>query len=293
MRVSRSGGWTSTHSPHRNRLTSRSSSPESSCGGRSDAIAICLAAGVEVVERVEELGLGLLALGEELDVVHEQDVHLAVALAEPVALALADRLDELGHELLGRHVLDPDPRVEPVHVVTDRDQEVGLAQTHAAVDEQRVVRRGGRRLGDGHGRGVGEPVDWARARTRRTCSWGTADRARRPGAAGARRRGAGPARVPRARRWPSRTRAVGTAGRRPGRRSPSSTSNSIFTRSAAASAAASSISREWLCCSRSRTSALGHGERRGRRRRAPRAHVGEPHDDRGLRQLGARPLDDV
>ena len=74
-------------------------------------------AAVQVVERVEELGLRLLALGEELDVVDQQDVDLAVALAEPVALPLAHRLDELGHELLRRHVLHADPGVEPVHVV--------------------------------------------------------------------------------------------------------------------------------------------------------------------------------
>ena len=36
-----------------------------------------LAGAVQVVERVEELGLGLLALGEELDVVDEQHVDLA------------------------------------------------------------------------------------------------------------------------------------------------------------------------------------------------------------------------
>ena len=36
------------------------------------------AGAVEVVERVEELGLRLLALGQELDVVDEQDVDLAV-----------------------------------------------------------------------------------------------------------------------------------------------------------------------------------------------------------------------
>ena len=108
MRVSRSGGCTSTHRPHRNLLTSRSSMPDSSCGGRSEAIDDLLAGAVEVVEGMEELGLGLLALGEELDVVDEQHVDLAVALTEPVALAFTHRLDELRHELFGRHVLHTD-----------------------------------------------------------------------------------------------------------------------------------------------------------------------------------------
>jgi hypothetical protein len=49
---------------------------------------------------MEELRLGFLALGEELDVVDQEDVDLPVALTEPIALPLADRLDELGQELL-------------------------------------------------------------------------------------------------------------------------------------------------------------------------------------------------
>jgi hypothetical protein len=43
-------------------------------------------------------------------------------------------------------------------VVADRDQQVRLAQAHAAVDEQRVVGLAGRRLGDGHRRRVREAV---------------------------------------------------------------------------------------------------------------------------------------
>ena len=40
IRVSRSGGWTSTTRPERNRLRSRSSIPPSSWGGRSLAMTI-------------------------------------------------------------------------------------------------------------------------------------------------------------------------------------------------------------------------------------------------------------
>ena len=108
IRVSRSGGWTSTHRPQRNRLTQavlEAGQLVRRPVGRDHDL---LAGAVQVVERVEELGLGLLALGEELDVVDEQDVDLAVALAERYALAFPDGLDELGHELLGRHVLHAD-----------------------------------------------------------------------------------------------------------------------------------------------------------------------------------------
>ena len=113
---------------------------------------------VERVERVEELGERLLATGEELDVVDEEHVHVAVLRGEPVALALADRPDELLREVLGRHVLRPAVRREAMHEMTDRDEEVGLPEAHAAVDEQRVVGLRGLRLGDGHRRRVREAV---------------------------------------------------------------------------------------------------------------------------------------
>ena len=67
------------------------------------------------------------------------------------------RVDEVVGELLGVHVADPDVRVEAARVVADGVQQVGLAQPGVAVDEQRVVGLG-RRLGDGDGGGVGEPV---------------------------------------------------------------------------------------------------------------------------------------
>ena len=92
-------------------------------------------ASVEMVERVEEFCLRLLALGEELDVVDQQDVHLAVPVAELVPLTFAHGLDELGDEALGRHVLHADPRVDAVHVMAHGDQQVRLAQTHTAIDE--------------------------------------------------------------------------------------------------------------------------------------------------------------
>ena len=147
IRVSRSGGCTSTHRPHRNLLTRRSSRLESSCGGRSgrDHDPPCA---VQMVERVEELGLGLLALGEELDVVDQEDVDLPVLVTERVALSLADGFDELGDELLRGHVLDPRVRHQAPDVMADRHEEVGLAELRAAVDEQRVVGGRERRLRD-------------------------------------------------------------------------------------------------------------------------------------------------
>ncbi len=112
---------------------------------------------VQRIEGVEELLLRRLLARQELDVVDQQDVHVAVALAEGVALPVADRVDELVGELLRAHVPHPGPRVEAPRVVPDRVQQVGLAEPRLPVDEQGVVRLRGR-LGDGHGRGVREPV---------------------------------------------------------------------------------------------------------------------------------------
>ena len=157
MRVSRSGGWTSVIRPHSNRLRSRSSRV-TSCLRRPVAGDDDLLVGVvERVERVEELLLRPLLVLQELDVVDEQDVDVAVAPLEAVGLVVADRVDEVVGELLGAHVAHPGPGEQARAVVADRVQQVGLAQAGLAVDEQRVVRLG-RRLGDGDRGRVREPV---------------------------------------------------------------------------------------------------------------------------------------
>ena len=116
-----------------------------------------VAGAVERVEGVEELLLELLAALEELDVVDEQDVDLAVAAAEGVAGVVADRVDELVHQRLGGDVPDAAQLVDVPDVVADRVEEVGLAQPGGPVDEERVVGPG-RVLGDRERGGVGEPV---------------------------------------------------------------------------------------------------------------------------------------
>ena len=95
---------------------------------------------VERVERMKELRLRSFLPGEELDVIDEQDVDAAVALAEVEDAVVPYRVDHLVHEPLGRDVGQLE-RLEVIeHVVPDRMHEVRLAQTHAAVNEQRVVR---------------------------------------------------------------------------------------------------------------------------------------------------------
>src|SRR5207248_3015394 len=99
------------------------------------------AAPVQRVEGVEELLHRLLLVAEELDVVQQQDVALlAVARAELGHAVLLERVDEVVGERLRRQVHNVAIRVLPQRVVADGVHQVRLAESHAAVQEQRVVR---------------------------------------------------------------------------------------------------------------------------------------------------------
>ena len=90
MRTSSSGGWMSATSPDAKRSRRRASNSSRSRGSavaRQHELAPAL---VERVEGVEELLLGLDLVGEELDVVEEQHVDAAEALAERVGIALPE-----------------------------------------------------------------------------------------------------------------------------------------------------------------------------------------------------------
>ena len=168
-RVSNSGGWMSVIRPHSNRVRSRSSSVaiDFGCavGGDHDLAAFA----VEVVERVEELLLELLGALEELDVVDQEHVEVAVAPLEPRHGLGADRVDELVHERLGGHVTDPLVAEDRAHVVADGVEQVGFSQPGGPVDEQRVVgpRRGSRPPRAPRRARTGSRP---RSRTGRTCS---------------------------------------------------------------------------------------------------------------------------
>jgi hypothetical protein len=122
-------------------------------GGQDDL----LVGVVEGVEGVEELLLGLGLPLQELDVVDEEHVDVAVAALEAVLPVVADRVDELVGELLARDVAHLGSVVERADVVADGVEQVGLAQPGVAVDEQRVVGLA-RCLGHRHGGRVREAV---------------------------------------------------------------------------------------------------------------------------------------
>ena len=108
---------------------------------------------VKRIKRVKELGLRAFLPGEELDVVDQQDVDRPVALPKIDHAIVAHRVDHLVHEPLGRDVGQLHVAIVLQHVLPDRVHQMGFAEPHATVDEQRVV-RARRRLGDGPRRSV-------------------------------------------------------------------------------------------------------------------------------------------
>ena len=112
---------------------------------------------VERVKRVEKLLLGCLLLGDEVDVVHEEDIDGPVAAPEFRGRFGLDRGDELVGETLAGNVDDPLVGPPSVNRLADGVHEMGLPQSHAAVDEERVIRLR-RRFGHRQRGCVGEPV---------------------------------------------------------------------------------------------------------------------------------------
>ena len=101
----------------------------------------------ERVERMEKFLLRPLFTTEKLNVVNQKKVGLAITFPEFYQITVLYRVDELVDEQLTRdikhlHVLPfrPDELADGLH-------QMGLAQTDAAVNEQRIV-RSRRRLRD-------------------------------------------------------------------------------------------------------------------------------------------------
>ena len=98
---------------------------------------------------MEELLLGGLLAGDELNVVHQQQVGLAVLLAEFLRAAGPDGGDDLVGELLTVHIDDIEIRMVLADLDLNGVQQVGFAQARVAVDEQGVGRHSlGCRIGE-------------------------------------------------------------------------------------------------------------------------------------------------
>ena len=94
---------------------------------------------VDGIERVEELFLCRLLAAEEVDVVNEKEVGLAVATPEVRHGAFCDRRDHVVRELLRRDERHPATRNTRKNFVRDGLHEVCLAQASGSINEERVV----------------------------------------------------------------------------------------------------------------------------------------------------------
>ncbi len=112
-----------------------------------------LARFVQGVEGVEEFLLDALLAGQELNIVDQEDIRLAIFAAEPDELIVLDRVDELVREFLRGDVGDPRAFLVIDHMLANGVQQVRFAQPHSAVEEERIVGFSGG-LRHGHGGGV-------------------------------------------------------------------------------------------------------------------------------------------
>ena len=114
---------------------------------------------VQGVESVEKLFLRTFLAGQELDIVDQQYVRLAVLVPELFRGGRLDGGDDLIGEHFTVHIHNVEIRVILFDLHLDRVQQVGLAQAGRPVDEQRVVRAG--RVGRNRlRRRIGKLVRW-------------------------------------------------------------------------------------------------------------------------------------
>src|SRR6266404_2172045 len=88
---------------------------------------------------MEELLLGSFLARNELNIVDQEEIDVAVLGAKLCSAVVADRIDELVGEAFRREVEEAKRRIEACHLVTDGVQEMRLAETDTAVDEERIV----------------------------------------------------------------------------------------------------------------------------------------------------------
>src|SRR5205807_2795205 len=93
---------------------------------------------IERVERVKELLLRPFFSRQELDVVEEKCVDLAVAVAKLLHAIVTDRRDQLVDEGIGRHVDNLRVRSGVAKLLPDSLNEVSFPEAGPAIDEERV-----------------------------------------------------------------------------------------------------------------------------------------------------------
>src|SRR2546428_8259111 len=109
------------------------------------------------IEGMEKLFLSTFLLGQELNVVHQQNVNVTKLVAEAGHLVVTQRVDHLIGEFLAGEVADGGLGLATFDLMSDGLHEMGLAHANTAVKEEGVIRLG-RAFCDRQGGGVGKLV---------------------------------------------------------------------------------------------------------------------------------------
>ncbi len=109
------------------------------------------------VKCMEKFLLSRFFPSQELNVVNQQNVYVAVFVAKAFRPVVPDGVDEFIREFLRGNVHDAACRVMFQNVMADRMHQVRFSQPDPSVQKQRVVCFG-KRLGDGERCRMGEPV---------------------------------------------------------------------------------------------------------------------------------------
>ena len=88
---------------------------------------------------MEKLLLGFRPLGQELNIIHQQNIYGTIVLGEIRHGAMLNRPNHVFHESLRIHISDLQIRVPLGDGIANRMHQVCLAQTDTPVQQQRVV----------------------------------------------------------------------------------------------------------------------------------------------------------
>ena len=122
-------------------------------GGQNDLVVVL----IEVIEGMEEFLLRRFLAGDKLDIVDEEQIGVAVFIAEFVVPALLQGGNQLVRKLIALDIDDVVAGMIFMHDARDGVEQMRLAEAGRAVDKKRVVGFRGI-VGHGDGGGVREAV---------------------------------------------------------------------------------------------------------------------------------------
>ena len=114
---------------------------------------------VQRVEGVKEFLLRAVSPAQEMDVVDDQHVHVPIAVAELLHVAVLDGLDELVDEAVAAQIKNPRFGLMFQKFLADCLKQMAFAEPDTAMNEQRVVGFAGL-LGDRDRRRVRQTIAW-------------------------------------------------------------------------------------------------------------------------------------